>query len=69
MNQLLLPLLSRSAPGYSAQQIVLNFYWVANKEEEEEEEEEDNQRKVLCVLSDFYIDVHIQPVNVEQYKK
>ena len=68
MNQLLLPLLSRSAPGYSAQQRVLNFYSVAKKEEKEEEEEENNQRKGLCVLSVFYIDVHIQPLNVEQYK-
>ena len=41
MNYLLLPLLSKSAPGYSAQQIVLNFYFA----KKEEEEEENNQRK------------------------
>lgn len=52
MNYLLLPLLSKSAPGYSAQQIVLNFYFA----KKEEEEEENNQRKSICVLSVFYID-------------
>ena len=74
MNQLALPLLSMNTPRYNAQQIVLNFYWVDKKEEEEvkgeeEEEEKDNQRKALCALSIFYIDVHIYLVNVEQYKK
>lgn len=56
MNQLPLPLLSRSTPVYNDQQTLLNFYWVNQREKEEKEgkRRREKKRKSLCALLFLY---------------